>query len=46
MSVRDASWNSNIAPGTSRNFGFQANRGATNTNPTAFSLNGTACTAV
>ena len=46
VSIRDAGWNDDILPGGTAVVGFQANRGSTNAEPTAFSLNGTACTVV
>jgi hypothetical protein len=45
VTVRDAGYNGTLAPGGSAGFGFQANVSGTNTNPTAFTLNGTACVA-
>ena len=46
VSIRDAGWNDDILPGGTAVVGFQANRGSTNAEPNAFSLNGTACTVV
>ena len=45
VSVKDAGYNSTIAAGGSTSIGFQATFSGTNTNPTAFTLNGGACTA-
>ncbi|HEX3045225.1 MAG TPA: cellulose binding domain-containing protein [Bacillota bacterium] len=45
VSVKDAGFNANIpANGGSTNFGFNLNYSGTNAKPTAFTLNGTACT--
>ncbi|MEN3358746.1 MAG: hypothetical protein V7637_2728 [Mycobacteriales bacterium] len=44
VSVHDAGYNAGVAPGGSTAFGFQANVTGTNTNPSAFTLNGTTCT--
>jgi cellulase/cellobiase CelA1 len=46
VSIRDAGWNDDIAPGGTAVVGFSANRGSVNAEPSAFSLNGTACTVV
>ncbi|ANZ40309.1 hypothetical protein BBK82_34055 [Lentzea guizhouensis] len=40
----NATWNGAIATGASVSFGFNASSGSRSTPPTAFSLNGTACT--
>jgi len=37
-------WNASIAPGTSRSIGFNASFSGTNNKPSAFTLNGQACT--
>jgi hypothetical protein len=45
VSVKDAGYNANIpAGGGTVNFGFNLNYSGTNGKPTAFTLNGTACT--
>jgi hypothetical protein len=44
VSVRDAGYNGALGTGASTSFGFNGAFTGTNTNPTAFSLNGTACT--
>ena len=44
VSVRDAGWNGTIATGGTAGFGFTATVGSTNAAPSAFTLNGTACT--
>ena len=44
VSVSNESWNATIAVDGSVAFGFLANWSGTNARPTAFSLNGTACT--
>ena len=44
VTVKNASYNSAIAAGGNTAFGFQASYSGTNTNPTAFTVNGTACT--
>jgi endo-1,4-beta-xylanase len=44
VTVTNASWNGAIAAGGSVDVGFLANWSGTNTNPTAFTLNGSACT--
>ncbi|MCL6589270.1 MAG: family 43 glycosylhydrolase [Firmicutes bacterium] len=45
VSVKDAGYNANIpANGGSTNFGFNLNYSGANAKPTAFTLNGTACT--
>ncbi len=43
VTARNVSWNSAIAPGGSVSFGFQGTHGGSYSSPTAFSLNGTAC---
>ncbi len=42
-SATNPSCNAAIAPGGNVRFGFQGTRTANDTNPTAFALNGTAC---
>ncbi len=37
-------WNATLAPGASTDIGFNGSHSGTNTNPTAFTVNGTACT--
>ncbi|MEV0619146.1 PHB depolymerase family esterase [Nonomuraea sp. NPDC050404] len=44
VTARNASYNGSIAPGASASFGFQATHGGNTAKPTAFTLNGTACT--
>jgi endo-1,4-beta-xylanase len=44
VTLTNVSYNAAIAPGGTTNMGFQATYSGTNTNPTAFSVNGTACT--
>ncbi|MEU8228073.1 cellulose binding domain-containing protein [Actinoplanes sp. NPDC048967] len=44
VSVRDAGYNAAIATGASASFGFNGAFTGANTNPTAFTLNGVACT--
>jgi endo-1,4-beta-xylanase len=44
VTLTNVSYNATIAPGGTTNMGFQATYSGTNTNPTAFSVNGTACT--
>jgi alpha-galactosidase len=43
VTVTNESWNGSIAPGATATFGFLANWTGTNTAPTAFALNGSAC---
>jgi cellulose 1,4-beta-cellobiosidase len=43
ISATDAGWNRTIAAGGTAAFGFQAGYSGTNTNPSAFTLNGVAC---
>jgi hypothetical protein len=43
VTARDASYNRTIAPGASTAFGFQGTYSGSNPSPTAFTLNGTAC---
>jgi len=44
VSARDGGWNSVIPAGGTAAFGFQASFSGSNTNPSAFTLNGRACT--
>ena len=44
VTITNESWNGAIAAGASVNFGFNASHTGTNPRPTAFTLNGTACT--
>ncbi|MFD7639410.1 cellulose binding domain-containing protein [Kitasatospora sp. NPDC059795] len=44
VTVTDAGYNSSIAPGSSATFGFNASWSTANTAPSAFTLNGKACT--
>jgi len=44
VTARNVGYNGTIAPGGSAGFGFQATYSGTNTSPTSFALNGTACT--
>ncbi len=44
VSVTNLSYNGTIAPNANTSFGFNGSWSGTNTNPTAFSLNGVACT--
>jgi cellulase/cellobiase CelA1 len=37
-------WNATLAPGASTDIGFNGSHTGTNTNPTAFTVNGQACT--
>jgi mannan endo-1,4-beta-mannosidase len=46
VTVSPASYTNTIAPGASVTIGFTATRGATNTAPAAFTLNGGTCTAL
>ncbi|MFC7614849.1 cellulose binding domain-containing protein [Actinokineospora soli] len=43
VTAANASWNAAIAPGATVTFGFLGSKTATNTAPTAFTLNGGAC---
>ncbi|CAM5674772.1 glycoside hydrolase family 9 protein [Streptomyces tanashiensis] len=43
VGARNADWNRAIAPGATASFGVQGTHGGTNPSPTAFALNGTAC---
>jgi Glycosyl hydrolase family 12/Cellulose binding domain len=44
VTARNVTHNASIPAGGSQSFGFQGTHSGTNTSPTAFSLNGTACT--
>ena len=44
MTVTPVDWNKNIPTGGTAGFGFQATRGATNSKPTDFAVNGMSCT--
>ncbi|MGV9384572.1 cellulose binding domain-containing protein [Nonomuraea sp. NPDC003707] len=44
VTARNAPYNATIAAGTAVTFGFQATYSGTNSAPTQFALNGTACT--
>ncbi|MEU7574414.1 cellulose binding domain-containing protein [Micromonospora sp. NPDC049240] len=46
VSARNVDYNAAIAPGATINIGFQANTSGNTTEPTAFTLNGIACTVV
>jgi len=46
VTARNMSYNATIPPGGSASFGFQANHSGNTGKPAAFTLNGTACTAV
>jgi endoglucanase len=43
VTVRDGGWNGTLPAGGTASFGFQASYSGTNATPTAFKLNGTAC---
>jgi len=43
VTLKDAGYNATIAPGSSANPGFNATWSGSNPNPTAFTLNGSAC---
>ncbi|MBO3083797.1 endo-1,4-beta-xylanase [Cellulomonas fengjieae] len=45
VTVRNAPWNGSIPAGGSQQFGFNGAHSGTNAAPTAFALNGTACSA-
>ncbi|ETK35382.1 hypothetical protein MPTA5024_14640 [Microbispora sp. ATCC PTA-5024] len=45
VTARNVSYNGSLAPGATTSFGFQATYNGSNPNPSAFSLNGSACTA-
>ncbi|GJF28017.1 hypothetical protein KNE206_07170 [Kitasatospora sp. NE20-6] len=44
VTATDLGYNGSLAPGASTGFGFQGTYGSNNTTPTAFTLNGAACT--
>ncbi|MET8158031.1 glycoside hydrolase family 11 protein [Sphaerisporangium sp. NPDC005289] len=44
VTARNVSYNGSLAPGANTTFGFQGTHTGSNPNPTAFSLNGSACT--
>ncbi|MDQ7911029.1 cellulose-binding domain-containing protein [Phytohabitans sp. ZYX-F-186] len=44
VTATNASWNGSLAPNGTASFGFNGQFSTTNTSPTAFSLNGVACT--
>ncbi|WP_432933070.1 glycoside hydrolase family 11 protein [Microbispora sp. CA-135349] len=44
VTARNVSYNGSLAPGASTSFGFQGTYSGGNPNPSAFSLNGSACT--
>jgi hypothetical protein len=44
VTATNASFNGNVAAGTSATFGFQGTWGANNSSPTVFTVNGTTCT--
>jgi beta-glucosidase len=46
VTATNLSWNGTVSAGSSVTFGLQASFGGTNPAPTAFTLNGTACSAV
>ncbi|KAB1162281.1 cellulose-binding protein, partial [Micromonospora sp. AMSO12t] len=46
VSARNVDYNAAIAPGATINIGFQANTSGNTAEPTAFTLNGVACTVV
>ncbi|MET7423553.1 PHB depolymerase family esterase [Dactylosporangium sp. NPDC005555] len=46
VTARNVSYNASIPPGGSASFGFQANHSGNTGKPSAFTLNGSACTAV
>ncbi|HYH04977.1 MAG TPA: cellulose binding domain-containing protein, partial [Bacillota bacterium] len=43
VTVKDAGYNGTIAPGGTVNFGFNINYSGVNAKPTAFTVNGVAC---
>ncbi|MFI7415011.1 PHB depolymerase family esterase [Streptomyces sp. NPDC049627] len=45
VTATNASYNATLAPGASVSIGYQANHGGNSAAPSAFTLNGTACTA-
>lgn len=46
VTVTNQAWNGSLAPGATTEIGFNGTHTGTNTAPTAFTLNGTACTTV
>jgi endoglucanase len=44
VTATNASWNGSVSSGASASFGFNGTHTGANTNPTAFSVNGAACT--
>ncbi|GAB3142510.1 glycoside hydrolase family 11 protein [Microbispora hainanensis] len=44
VTARNVSYNGSLAPGATTSFGFQGTHSGNNPNPSAFSLNGSACT--
>jgi len=44
VTATNAGYNGNIPPGANATFGFQGTWAANDASPTAFTLNGTACT--
>ncbi len=44
VSAKNAAWNGSLAPGATADIGFNGSHTGTNTNPTAFTLNGATCT--
>ncbi|MCR6648508.1 MAG: cellulose binding domain-containing protein [Cellulomonas sp.] len=43
VTATNAAWNGTLAPGQTADIGFNGSHTGTNTNPTSFTLNGTAC---
>ncbi len=46
VSVKDAGWNSTIAPNATASFGFNAKYSGANLDPSSFSVNGVACSSI
>ncbi|MDM7853330.1 glycoside hydrolase family 6 protein [Cellulomonas alba] len=44
VTAKNLDWNASLAPGASTSIGFNGSHNGTNTNPSSFTLNGTACT--
>lgn len=44
VTARNMSYNGSLAPGANTSFGFQGTHNGNNPTPSAFSLNGSACT--
>jgi len=44
VTATNAAWNGSLAPGASVDIGFNGSHSGTNNAPTAFTLNGSACT--